>query len=195
VVTQTETRAGEVTRVSGYGFQLNGQTRWYNLSKFVKDLVLPAVGDFVEISLNRGYVVQIAKQADPPGLAMASPAPSPLQPTSQALAPLAAIKPPAPEPDELPFEPLAAPPFLDPDTLPFDEPLEDALEESPADAAGWEPTPYGGSAFPSRPEKDTQVLRMHALTSAVAILSSGGRSCDADEVLQLAAKLEAWVDR
>ncbi len=140
MVSQTETRAGEVTRVSSYGFQLNGQARWYNLSKFVTGLELPAVGEVVEISLSRGYVVQIARRTDPPagepGSAPALPPPT----TSQAPAPVAKTTlPPVAEPDQLPFEPLVEPPFLDPDALPFDEPVAGEAAAAPADGVGWEP--------------------------------------------------------
>ncbi len=196
MVSQTETRAGEVTRVSGYGFQLNGQARWYNLSKFVTGLALPAVGEVVEISLSRGYVVQIARRADPPagepGSAPALPPPT----TSQAPAPVAETTlPPVAETDQLPFEPLVEPPFLDPDALPFDEPSEDAEEASPAAEVEWELGPAGALVSPSPPEKDLQMVRMNAITNAVAILSSGGRTCAVDDVLALAARLEAWVRR
>jgi hypothetical protein len=45
------------------------------------------------------------------------------------------------------------------------------------------------------PDKDTQIRRMNALSTATAILSSGGRACEPDDVLALAAQLEAWVGR
>jgi hypothetical protein len=45
------------------------------------------------------------------------------------------------------------------------------------------------------PDKDVRITRMNALTTATAIASSGGRQAEIDEVLQLAARLEAWVSR
>jgi hypothetical protein len=188
MVSQTETRRGDVTRVSGYGFQLNGQTRWYNLSKFVPGLALPAVGDAIEVSLSRGYVVQITRRIDCPALDPGSAAPPEHQPTVQVCAPLT-------ESDELPFEPPVDPPVVDPDTRPLDESLVDTPEASPADGAVWDGMPFGVSDPPSLPQQGSQVVRMHAITSAVAVLQSGGRPCAIDEVLQLAARLEAWVNR
>ncbi len=186
MVSQTETRAGEVTRVSGYGFQLNGQARWYNLSKFVTGLALPAVGEVVEISLSRGYVVQIARRTDPPPPPTVSQAPTPLAETTPS---------PVAEPDQLPFEPLVEPPLLDPDALPLDEPLAGEAAAAPADGVRWEPGLAEEFAAPSLPESGRQAVRLHAITNAVAILSSGGHTCAVDEVLALAARLEAWVRR
>jgi hypothetical protein len=45
------------------------------------------------------------------------------------------------------------------------------------------------------PDRDVQIRRMNALSTATAILSSGGRACEPGDVLSLAAKLEAWVGR
>jgi hypothetical protein len=195
MVSQTETHAGEVTRVSGYGFQLNGQTRWYNLSKFVQGLALPAVGDIVEVSLSRGYVVQISRRTG--GAVSDAPAPAapPIQSTRQARPPFAAAESFETESDDLPFEPPAEPSFIDPNTLPFDEPLEDLPEDLPEEEAVWQPRPSWEPASSSLPERDRQAVRMQAITNAVAILSSGGRSCDVEEVLHLAARLEDWIDR
>jgi hypothetical protein len=50
---------------------------------------------------------------------------------------------------------------------------------------------------PSIPQDDRGVVitRMNVLSTATAILSSGGRVVDPAEVLALAAELEAWVVR
>jgi hypothetical protein len=70
------------------------------------------------------------------------------------------------------------------DTPPPDEPPIRQLEA---------PAPPFGAVSP--PDKDTRITRMNALSTATAILSSGGRTCELADVLKLAAQLEAWVER
>jgi hypothetical protein len=53
------------------------------------------------------------------------------------------------------------------------------------------PLPIGNAV----PDKDTQIRRMNALSTATAILSSGGRAVDLGEVTALAEILERWVTR
>jgi hypothetical protein len=44
-------------------------------------------------------------------------------------------------------------------------------------------------------DKGTAITRMNVLTTAAAILASGGRVADPNDVLSLAARLEVWVTR
>jgi len=46
-----------------------------------------------------------------------------------------------------------------------------------------------------RPDKDCQIRRMNALSTATAILLSGGRAAEIDAVLFAAETLERWVTR
>jgi len=59
----------------------------------------------------------------------------------------------------------------------------DALDDRPV------PAPAGP------PNKDTQIRRMHALTTATSILASGNQRAEPAAVLTLAATLVAWVER
>jgi len=43
--------------------------------------------------------------------------------------------------------------------------------------------------------RDTRIMRQAVLNTATAILSSGGRAADPEDVLELASQLEAWVTR
>jgi hypothetical protein len=75
-------------------------------------------------------------------------------------------------------------------------PAEDGVDPEPDDAvpARQLEAPSGGDTV-SPPDKDTRIARMNVLTTATAILSSGGRACEVADVLKLAAQLEAWVNR
>jgi len=53
---------------------------------------------------------------------------------------------------------------------------------------GQQPGPANGS-------RDTTITRLAVLNTATAILSSGNQVVDADEVLALATRLEAWATR
>jgi hypothetical protein len=74
---------------------------------------------------------------------------------------------------------------------------EDGVDVPPPDdevpSRQIEATPPSGAVSP--PDKDVRSTRMNALTTATAILSSGGRACEVADVLRLAAQLEAWVNR
>jgi hypothetical protein len=75
-------------------------------------------------------------------------------------------------------------------------PAEDGVDPEPDDAV---PSRQVEASPPSReaslPDKDTRITRMNALSTATAILSSGGRACEVADVLKLAAQLESWVNR
>jgi hypothetical protein len=74
-------------------------------------------------------------------------------------------------------------------------PVEDGADPEPDDAVPArqvEPTTPPSRAV--SPDKDVRITRMNALTTATAILSSGGRDCDTVDVLRLAAHLERWVN-
>ena len=43
--------------------------------------------------------------------------------------------------------------------------------------------------------RDQRIMRLAVLNTATAILSSGGREADPDEVVALAERLESWVTR
>jgi hypothetical protein len=51
------------------------------------------------------------------------------------------------------------------------------------------------SAPASSPDKEARIVRMNAVTNAIAVLSSDGRSVEVADVLRLAAQLEGWVNR
>jgi hypothetical protein len=51
--------------------------------------------------------------------------------------------------------------------------------------------PMGSAA----PDRDLRICRQACLNRATAILSSGGQHVDPDDVLALAAMLEAWIGR
>jgi hypothetical protein len=48
---------------------------------------------------------------------------------------------------------------------------------------------------PTGPARETAVTRMACLNTATAILSSGGREANVDDVLEMAERLERWVTR
>ncbi len=52
-----------------------------------------------------------------------------------------------------------------------------------------------GATPAAGPGRETSVTRMACLNTATAILSSGGRAADLEEVLALAERLERWVLR
>jgi hypothetical protein len=61
-----------------------------------------------------------------------------------------------------------------------------------------EPTPIRAEVTPATGAPVTREMaigRMAAINSAVAILSSGGRSTDVSTVLSVAAEIEGWVTR
>jgi hypothetical protein len=68
-------------------------------------------------------------------------------------------------------------------------PLPDA---APVSASGGE----GEASSPaSPPDKDMRIVRMNALSNAIAVLASGGRAVQAADVFTLAAQFEGWVNR
>jgi len=75
----------------------------------------------------------------------------------------------------------------------------DAAGYARAISAAAAPRPVAGEvaavASPAPPDKDTQIRRMNALSTSVALLSSGGRIVEPGELLDVAALLEAWVCR
>lgn len=68
----------------------------------------------------------------------------------------------------------------------------EAEGERPASAAVSETAGSYGQTFGLR---DQRIMRQAVLNTATAILSSGGREADADEVVALAERLEGWVTR
>lgn len=67
-------------------------------------------------------------------------------------------------------------------------------EAQPEPEAETEPQPEETQPT-ERPCKDVIVTRLAVLNTATSILSSGGRATDADAVIALAARLEAWATR
>ena len=67
----------------------------------------------------------------------------------------------------------------------------EAEAERPAFAVS-ETTPGYAPAFSLR---DQRIMRQAVLNTATAILSSGGREADPDDVVALAERLESWVTR
>ncbi|MGI8552838.1 MAG: hypothetical protein ACR2PL_18930 [Dehalococcoidia bacterium] len=66
MVAALDTLSGSVTRVSAYGFQLDGVDTWYNCSKFVPGLTLPEKGESVRIAVNaKGFVTVIEPLSEP----------------------------------------------------------------------------------------------------------------------------------
>ena len=57
------------------------------------------------------------------------------------------------------------------------------------------PAPHAAEEPHDRPDKDVQIARMNALTTATAILASGGRTVDTAEVIDVAELLAGWVLR
>ncbi len=68
----------------------------------------------------------------------------------------------------------------------------EAEAERPAFAAVSEAAGSYGQTFGVR---DQRIMRQAVLNTATAILSSGGREANPDEVIALAERLESWVTR
>ena len=57
--TNTEV-TGKVVRVNQNGFQLAGETGWFNISRYATGVAVPAIGDMVRVALDRsGYVRRV----------------------------------------------------------------------------------------------------------------------------------------
>src|SRR5579859_3796811 len=67
----------------------------------------------------------------------------------------------------------------------------EAAPERPATAVADASSGYN----PASGVRDQRIMRQAVLNTATAILSSGGREADADDVLALAERLESWVTR
>jgi len=131
---------GIVTAANGYRFTLDGEEWTWTKFRQPEDFVMPAVGDRVSFSLDRGgYVCRVtvleAAERSAPGVQLA--------------------------------------------------PVAGGGERESVILEGGLTTDDRGRA----------IARMNALTTATAILSSGGGATTADEVFALGRLIEAWIFR
>lgn len=163
-----------VVHVKDNGFK-DDTGSWRNWSKFAApgQVIMPAAGDTVRVGLDsKGFIRQLAI-VGPNGAAQHPPAAAPaVQLAPATLQALAATRKPEP-----PAETVAEPNWL---TMQPGAPQPERIVLS------------GGLETDDR---GRAIARMNAMTTATAILSSGGGAATADEVLDLATRLEAWIFR
>lgn len=69
------------------------------------------------------------------------------------------------------------------------------MDEPPPDEPAWERAPAAAPSSGRLPDRDTRIMRQAVLNTATSILGSGGRAVSEEDVIELAARLEAWVLR